>query len=269
MDDIKSVLLETLSEFHSFCETHNLEYFLIGGTLLGAVRHEGFIPWDDDADVVMPREDYNKLLNLANEFNYPFTLKSPKTHKDFRIQFAKLTNDKIILEENQYVPFINGVWVDIFPLDYTFDNRYAQKIHFFVANKLLSLIYQKYNLVDNKRFSLTRRTIKLPLWLISKLSPRQAINYLFTINENIATVLPIPNNNLANLYGSWGSKEVAPSEIFSSKKLYSFENKYFWGPENADYWLTKVYGNYMQIPSEEQRKSKHNLRILEHNYAKK
>lgn len=267
MDDIKSVLLETLSEFHAFCETHDLEYFLIGGTLLGAVRHEGFIPWDDDADVVMPREDYNKLLNLASEFKYPFILKSPKTHKDFRIQFAKLTNQKIILEEDLDVPFVNGVWLDIFPLDYTFNNKYTQNLHFFVASKLKSLISLKYNLVNQKKLSMARRTVKLPLWIISKVMPREVINGFFTMNENIATILPFPKNSLANLYGSWGVKEIAPAKIFSSKKLYDFEGKQFWGPVDADYWLTKVYGDYMQLPSKEQQKAKHNIKVLSYNYG--
>lgn len=117
--DIKPILLENLCEFHSFYEKNDLEYFLVGGTLLGAVRHQGFIPWDDDADVVMPRKDYDRLLELYDQFKYPFKLKSPKNTKNFRIAFTKLTNERVILEEGSYVPSQNGVWLDIFSLDYT------------------------------------------------------------------------------------------------------------------------------------------------------
>ncbi|WP_298973384.1 LicD family protein [uncultured Psychrobacter sp.] len=260
--DIKPILLETLCEFHSFCGKNDLEYFLVGGTLLGAVRHEGFIPWDDDADVVMPRKDYDRLLKLYDQFDYPFKLKSPKNIKNFRIPFAKLTNEKVIIEEGTHVPFRNGVWLDVFPLDYTFDNTYLQQLHFSTANRLGLLLKLKYDLEYKQSFSFKMRVLLPYLKVVSKFTPRKVLNLMFKINEDFPSKVILRKKNYVNLYGSWGIKEIAPISVFESKKLYDFEGNSFWGPVDYHFWLEKVYGDYMKLPIPEQRTSKHKIRII-------
>ena len=260
MDDIKKTLLENLQEFHNFCEKHDLEYFIIGGTLLGAVRHEGFIPWDDDADVVMPRKDYDRLLELYDQFDYPFKLKSPKNIKNFRIPFAKLTNETIVITENTFVPFKNGVWLDIFPLDYTFDNESFQNIHFSLIKKIKFLIELKYDLCDKQNFSRKGKILAPYATLFSKIMPRQSLNLLLSLTEMVPHKLLMQRNNYANLYGAWGIKETAPTKIFNSKRLYQFEYIQLWGPEDYHYWLTKVYGNYMELPPIADRTPSHGTR---------
>lgn len=262
MDLLKQTLLETLKEFHEFCESNNLQYFLIGGTLLGAVRHQGFIPWDDDIDVVMPREDFNQLLQLSAQLKYPLLLRSPQLQKDYRYNTTKLTNESLMVQEDAYDPIKIGAWIDIFPLDYTFDSKKLQKLHFIVAQKLRTIISFKYDVIDIDKLPLRKRIVGPYIQSLSKAMPRSFINLLSTYNENLPSRVFKARNNLANLGGAWGIKEVAPQKVFSSRKLYEFEGYMFWGPKDADFWLAKVYGDYMQLPPETDRVSHHSIQIL-------
>src|SRR5690606_5778266 len=97
---------------------------------------------------------------------------------------------------------------------------------------------------------------------ISKVMPRELINLLLMYNEIFPSKVLKTESNLANLGGAWGIKEVAPRKIFSSRKKYEFEGHMFWGPEDADFWLTKVYGDFMKLPSEADRVSHHKIEFL-------
>lgn len=111
--------LDLLIEFDRVCKKHGLKYFLIGGSLLGAIRHNGFIPWDDDIDVGMLRCDYEKFLTLAYEFENPYFLQTPYTDEGYYFSFAKLRNSNTAAISNafRYENFNQGVFLDIFPLD--------------------------------------------------------------------------------------------------------------------------------------------------------
>ena len=109
-----------LSDFHDFCVENNLQYYAIGGTLLGAMRHHGFIPWDDDADVGMPREDFNRLCELLNgkKIKNQYLLESPLSpDKKYTFPYCKLYDTKTTLIENTRIKLVRGVYIDIFPLD--------------------------------------------------------------------------------------------------------------------------------------------------------
>ena len=114
-----TVLLDLLIELDEVCTRNNLRYFILGGTLLGAVRHKGFIPWDDDIDVCMPREEYEKLLKLQNEFKHPYFLQTPYTDPNFFWSSTKLRNSNTtqIVDMFKYQGFNQGICITIFPLD--------------------------------------------------------------------------------------------------------------------------------------------------------
>lgn len=262
MDSIKKVLLETLVDFHEFCEKYELDYFLIGGTLLGAVRNQGFIPWDDDVDIVMSRKHYDKLITISNEFKDPLVFRSAKSEEDFRFPFSKLSNSKIIVEECSYKSFISGVWIDIFPLDYSFDTVFFQKIHFNMIHKTRLFLSLKNDLRDTTNCSLTERIFFAFIKPIAKFTPRSLLNLTLSFVEAFPSIIFRRKNTLANLHGAWGAKETAPISVFMKRKLYVFEGQKFWGPDNADYWLTKVYGDYMKLPPIEKRKSHHQLKVI-------
>lgn len=260
--NIKQYLLENMVAFHEFCENHNLKYYLLGGTLLGAVRHQGFIPWDDDLDIAMSRSDYEKLLSLREQVPEGFELNSFEHDQGYIYPFAKFCNKQLIVEEPFYKPFITGVWIDIFPLDYAFDNNICQKIQFQLINVLKKiLILKTYAFKPSKRSALSKKVVVLLSHLV------QAVPLSFIHKILFYLQIDLPNkfsnkNQLANYHGAWGIKEVAPKTLFEDRVLLSFEGREFWSVKDFDFWLSKVYGDYMQLPPEDKRKPEHIGRIV-------
>lgn len=115
------IMLDMLIEFDAICKKHQLQYWLDSGTLLGAVRHQGFIPWDDDIDLSMPIEDYNKLLEIANnEFSSDIFFQTSQTDKNFKFDYIKLRSNKASIvefhEKDKKINYHQGVFVDVFPM---------------------------------------------------------------------------------------------------------------------------------------------------------
>jgi lipopolysaccharide cholinephosphotransferase len=120
MNELQKKQLEILKEFDRVCRENNLTYFANGGTCIGAIRHNGFIPWDDDVDVMMPREDYEKLLKLQNPWSdSKYFLQTFRTDKHYVLNFAKLRDSSTTYLESLFynIRQNHGVWIDIFPLD--------------------------------------------------------------------------------------------------------------------------------------------------------
>lgn len=263
LDVIKFHLIETIDYFHRFCEEHNLEYFLVGGTLLGAARHKGFIPWDDDIDVVMPRKDYNRLKEVSSSFDPPFVYKDYVQDSFYIYPFAKISNNNMIVEEVYYKPFRCGVWIDVFPLDFTFNNLFLQQVHFLSIDALRKLLILKSGAFKLGKRSFLATNLSKLLYPFVSLIPRRLLNSIFTILESAPYKYFSQNKHLANLYGAWGIREVAHKELFEEKVLYEFEGYKFWSVKDADFWLTKVYGDYMKLPPEYKRLPVHIGNIIE------
>lgn len=253
LDNVKKYLLETMVYFHEFCEEYNLQYFLVGGTLLGAVRHQGFIPWDDDIDIVMPRPDYDRLKQLQSQISAPYEFLDSSKDPNYIYPFIKITNSELIVQENFYKPFTSGVWIDVFPLDYTFSKKLLQKQHFFAVDIFRKALIIKHGAFKlNKHSNLTNILLK-KIHPIAALIPSGFFDFLFYQLEAIPYKHLGQNHNLANLYGTWKELEVAPKSLFNEKKLYKFESYQFWGVKDAHFWLSKVYGDYMELPPEHKR----------------
>ena len=117
---LHSRLLSMAKVFHAFCVENGLQYYMLGGTMLGAVRHKGFIPWDDDMDFGMPRKDYDRFLKLAEEkLPAPFEVTCYKNVAKTPIHYAKQIDGSATLVEDSYHDFVEGLYIDIFPLDAT------------------------------------------------------------------------------------------------------------------------------------------------------
>lgn len=266
LNGLQKCIIDSLKVFHDFCEENELDYYLTGGTLLGAVRHQGIIPWDDDIDVCMPREDYKRLMSLAENLPAGFSIGYYSLDKKYVYPFAKFYNDKILVKE--YFgdkSYTNGVWVDIFPLDATFTNPILRKLHFYIVKKIRFLFQLKvrgYQAPTDKsnifKYGI-KRTIKPIVFAFLQLLP---LKILFNTMEKIASIKDFKNSGYrARLYSRYGVKATFHKRVYSDKILLDFNGYQFYAPAGYDEYLTNLYGDYMTPPPPKERQT-HNIEIV-------
>ena len=251
--NLQLTLASMLDEIVRICDKHNLQYFLIGGTLLGAARHKGFIPWDDDLDIAMPRNDYEKFQKICiRELNEDYYLHSIDTDPKYWVSFIKIRKKGTIFEPRQDVTIdtpYKGVYIDIFPLDNAKkESSFMQNIQSYICKGLTSFQYRR-----RKATMITKTPLPLKL-----LYPFLSLFSIETISRLISKVMQWNKNDDALYYANIGSfmnikKQTIPKEkLFPVKKL-EFEGKMYSVPRDYDYVLRKSYGDYMVLPPEDKR----------------
>ena len=238
-------LVLLLKRFHDFCVKHNLRYYVVGGTCLGAVRHEGFIPWDDDIDVGMPRKDYNRLLELVKEekIGENCIVEAPLENKDYIYAFAKMYDTTTTLVENTVNKLIRGVYIDIFPLDGCGDSISEVEKHFKKIDIQVNILRAKVCAINKKRKFY--KNFIIALFRLLPISKRKIVSRIIRLSEGKDFDQCI---YVGNFVGGWHFKEVVKREWFGEPKLYKFEDIQVYGPNNADAYLSNVYGDYMKLP---------------------
>ena len=245
--------LEIMDEFVKICNKYNLTYFLYGGTLLGAVRHKGFIPWDDDLDLAMPRKDYEKFIEVAkNELNSKFELDNYHTNKLCYLNFSKIRNKNTILvqdfqKDNYEGP--KGIWIDIFPLDNAKkEEGKLQSLRIIFIKAMRSIAHYKSNIyLGNNKIK-----IKKVLGKIFGIIPLNTLlsmqDTLMKKNEKKETEYFI---SIASQYNY--KKQTMKKDIFIPAKELEFEGRKYKVPNNYTYFLERIYGDYMKLPPKEKR----------------
>lgn len=265
MTELQKNLTIMLSDFHDLCEKYGLRYYVVSGTMLGAVRHKGFIPWDDDIDVGMPRVDYEKLRQIAQTEKFgKYAIEYPsKDNKEYSCLWAKMYNTETTMIEKQRYPIKRGIYIDIFPLDGMGDSlEEAEKDYkvFFRNYKLYYVIIGAFL----KRRSFVKNAAVLVGRIISPLFIRKRAQAGKI--EKLCTKYDFDSSKYAcNLLGGAGFRGVMPTEYFGTPVLTDFENLKVYGLEKPDLYLKAIYGDYMKLPPEEQRISYHDAYTLDLN----
>ena len=252
------VELDLLVLFDTLCKEHNLTYFLMHGTLLGAVRHKGFIPWDDDIDVVMPREDYDKFLSIAEEFEQPYFLQTPLTDSESGFSIAKLKNSNTtcVNELFKYQDMNFGIHIDILPLDNFVEDGAKERYETINALNIEASTFMrlKHPDLDEKNKQRVKNYSGKPVSEI--FSEVEKISSQFKdIKTDKVTVAPLTLYPLEN--------SVFERKDFSDKVMCEFEGFSFPIPIGYDRLLKVMYGDYNVLPPIEKRGSWHSGAIFE------
>lgn len=260
MSQLKQVELDIFKAFLTICEQLNLRYYLLGGTLLGAVRHKGFIPWDDDIDVGMPRKDYEIFLEKGQSL-LPKNLfiQNIKTEKNCPYNFTKIRkSDTAFIESSIHHFSINhGIFLDIFPLDYYPETPKKQKKIDFWNKIYTSRVGFEFDLPGNRFPSLKRRILRLWLKIIFPSWQKALLKREKLMKSTLTETLT------ANYCGAWGKKEIVPTEWYGQGTMLEFEGLQVCAPSNYQAWLTQVYGDYMQLPPIEKQKTHHYTDVID------
>lgn len=256
--ELKKAEMEILCAFIDVCKKLNLTYYVVGGTLIGAIRHQGFIPWDDDIDVAMPREDYEIFMEKAKSIlpEYLFA-QNIYTDEAYVQCFGKLRNSNTTFIESSAgrLKINHGTYIDIFPIDYFPENPKDQK-----------RILRKRKFYDRRvaaTFNIGHpQTVKR--LLISTLCILRFPSLKAVLKNRDKMYKAVPKSSLLTIYGGADvEKKVAPVEWFGDGVPVMFEGIEVTAPIEYHRWLSQRYGDYMQLPPEEKRVAHHYADVID------
>ena len=265
---IQEKSLEILVYFKEFCQKHGLLFYFCGGCCIGAIRHKGFIPWDDDIDVFMPRKDYERLAQLwpkEADPQYAYC-RSDKGHY-LRSLLSAISdeNTTFIKERQQDLDISHGIRLEILPLDGCPESRFARK-----RQILWALIYSMFN--NNEAPTSKGKGAYLLGRFLLALAPTQGVRYRgWRLAEKRMSRWPITpeTKHITELCARYQYMvNDYPAEAFASAKWVEFEGLSMPVPIGYDTYLRMAFGDYMQLPPEEERIPKHEAVLVdtEHSY---
>ena len=254
-EDIKELSIQILHYVDDFCKKNDIKYSLAYGTLLGAVRHKGFIPWDDDIDIMMVRKDYDRFIaEFSKDSNSLFSVASYETDKNFRYALAKVVCNSTIKDELGYTKY--GFGIDLFPID-----KIPKDI--VKARHLISSLGRCWDLFMLKRMKWRkgRNVLKNIIMLLSTpivfLIPYSLIHK--RIKHQTERYYSLDDYNLGCPFSPYGVKEIMEKDIFTEVETLPFEEETFCCLKKYNKYLTNIYGDYMQLPPEEKRITHHDF----------
>lgn len=252
--EIKSLLLNILIEFDKFCNKNNLTYYLCGGTLLGAIRHEGFIPWDDDIDIMMPRPDYDRLLDWNDEYGWAGYLKKVDwKHRNLPYPFIKIIDTRTLVEERYLADDLaaKSLWIDVFPIDGNSEINKKNK-RLYRGSAFLRTILKLRLAKTNEGTTKVKRILKKVICpLISRIDIYNLCNKIdkWSRQYDFETA-----SKIGGVLWGYGLREmmIDKSGFLKCQKVF-FEGYEFNAPRNYEEYLTNLYNDYMRLPPENKR----------------
>ncbi len=261
LTNIQKMIIEIFDYIYNYLEKNNVEYYMLGGTLLGAIRHEGFIPWDDDIDIGIPRKQYEIFLEkIVEDLPEYLKLQTYLNSESHHYYFSRIVDTRHNLKRLGSIKERNEcVWVDIFPLDGMPNNFIIRKIHMLkllVARAMYHIsCFEKVNLKRPNR-PLSERVI-IKFVMITGFGRKQnTYKWLNKIDKLLKKYSYENSNYIVNFMGQYKFKEMFPKCYYGNGKKYKFENYMLFGPENYNGVLRQMYGDYM-IPPKDSEKNAH------------
>lgn len=253
VEELKRLQLEMLVEIDKYCHANDIQYSLAYGTLLGAVRHQGYIPWDDDIDIMMLRADYDKFISGFCAPNME-ALSHQKSGSYF-LPFAKVVRTDTVMEEEVSIKSDMGVYIDVFPID-TLPSRKVSRSFLLACKRILNSIYQ-FKVV---RLSSHRSRLKNIILGAGKLLFKPITMHCLLVGMDRLSRAHAGKSSpycgpIADVDKT--SSRVFAKDLFASYTSLQFEDKRFKAISSYDTWLSQMYGNYMELPPIDKRVSHH------------
>lgn len=265
IEEIQNVLFDTLCYFDDFCRKNKIRYFISNGTLLGAAKYKGFIPWDDDADVMLPRKDYDRLVSLKEINNEKYRLFCTEQNENWRMPYAKLSCEQTLIKEGEYdFGESFGLSMDVFPIDNWSSCLLIAKMQAFVSECLKRLLVCSIGGDFRTQKKGIKRLILKSIWFMGKaLGHKRIKKYIL---DGIAKSKR-KNSRYAGcrVWTSHFTNEIFPSDFFDGADYLEIRGRAF--PVFADYerYLRKLYGKWKEELPREQQHSNHEIRVWHKN----
>ncbi|WP_034487750.1 LicD family protein [Butyrivibrio fibrisolvens] len=257
---VHAIMLELMVEFDKFCNDHDIKYVITAGTLLGAVRHKGFIPWDDDADIALTRIEYEKLKKNIDELNSDtIFFQDHDTDKSYLWGYGKLRRPgtKLVRKGQEHVSCQTGVYIDVFAMDDIPQTVPFQILKYYLWTVMRKILWARVGCRESRKLYL-----KI-MYTILSIIP---VNFVHGITKLLTKPTKKEKNRLVHpcLYPLWNrfNKMKIPTRIkygmkkrwFLERKKYEFEGVKLWGSKDAHGFLKYIYGDYMKLPPKDKQK---------------
>ena len=251
----QAAILNIFKEIKPFLDDNSIPYYLLGGSLLGAVRHKGFIPWDDDIDIGIVRDDYERFLStVAKSLPDYLELRSYRDESDHHYYFSRIVDKRYYMRrEGSIIARNENLWVDIFPLDGMPNNAIKRRIH------MLRLLWVRmwYHIACFDKVNLHRPNRPLSeriiISIVKMLHGHGGHNYkkwLVRLDTLLRKYRVEDTDWVVNFMGQYKFKEMFPKSYYGKGAFYDFEGMKLMGPEDYDKVLSQMYGNYMKAPKD-------------------
>lgn len=257
---LHEIQLEILDEFIRLCHKHDLRYVMMGGSCLGAVRHHGMIPWDDDIDVGLDRSDYNRLIEICKQELKPeYFFQHFDTEKNTGFIFGKIRKNhtQMIEEYDKHIDMHHGIWIDVFPFDYVADDmeQFKRDYHRVLFLRNLLVVKQGYKMPD--KYGWIQKVEYFFARLFTKLISREQL--IFMLKDEMTKYNESTTNTLFPYGCAWAEKERISKDEFYDTISMDFDGRSVSVFRSYDSYLKRMYGNYMEIPKDKEGTSGHQV----------